>query len=55
MDLPENSAFPWNTMIDLTNDDSRGVGISLSAVHDQLCVNADLLRELIGEVRALQS
>lgn len=55
MDLPHNAGFPWNDMIDMTSTEgSRGIGISLGAVHEQLCVVADLLRELIGEVTALQ-
>lgn len=39
--------FPWNEVIDLTSygSDQRAVVISLSAIHEQLCVIADLLRE----------
>lgn len=53
--LPENTGFPWNDMISLTNEGSRGVGLALSAIHDQLCVVADLLCILIQESRSKEA
>lgn len=43
----EDSVFPFNTLIDMTSygQEARPICIALSAIHDQLCVLASLLRE----------
>jgi len=41
-------------VLDLTISDNRGIGIALSAVHEQLCVVADLLRANGGRVGVLE-
>jgi hypothetical protein len=54
MALPDNTDFPHSAFRgDLAEHDNAFYGFR--SLHEQLCVVADLLRELIGEMRALQS
>lgn len=52
-ELPANVGFPWGDMIEYTNTENRGVGLALNAVHEQLCVLADLTRIQIEQGLAL--
>jgi hypothetical protein len=49
-DYPPNVEFPWNDLIDMTGGGSeqRPVIVALNAIHDQLCVVADLLRAQVA-------
>lgn len=50
-ELPEDSEFPWNDMINMTGggEANRAIGICLSAIHEQLKVNAALMRQMLEE------
>lgn len=52
--LPENSVYPWNALVDVaakTMDTHQAIilNMGMNAIHEQLCVIADLLRIQIGE------
>lgn len=52
-----NVTFPYNTVIGLTSGSASGraVVLALDAIHDQLCVIANLLRDLTTAVQPAAS